>query len=128
VALVTPPPMLVPLGSRRTCWALAAFDAALATWMATTGTWFDRTSPLTAVVTLGGRHQLVLWLAVSGLVILLVTAVVTGGFVSVDRRVRSAVAAAAVLTVVAGAGLLSFALFAAALVAVLAVLGRALLR
>jgi hypothetical protein len=52
-------------GTRRGLWILAVLDVGVVAWMAAMGEWFDETSRLTAVVTLGGNHLLVLWLAVA---------------------------------------------------------------
>ena len=51
----TPTP-ITPSG-RRVLWILLALDVAAVAWMLGMGEWFDRTSRLTSVVTLGGHHQ-----------------------------------------------------------------------
>ena len=63
-------------------WVLVALDVMVVAWMLAAGEWLDRTMP---VVTLGGHHLVVLWLAVSGFALLAGMALLTGGF-AVARR------------------------------------------
>jgi hypothetical protein len=51
-----------------------------------TGDRLDRTSRVTAVVTLGGHHVLVLWLGVVAFAMLATLAVLTSGFMVAPRR------------------------------------------
>src|SRR5947199_233109 len=63
-------------------WVLAALDVMVVAWMLSAGDWLDRTAP---VVTLGGHHVVVLWLAVAGFVLLAGMALLTGGFAVAHR-------------------------------------------
>ena len=58
-------------------WALVALDVMVAAWMLAGGEWLDSRM---SVVTLGGHHLVVLWLAVSGFALLAGMALLTGGF------------------------------------------------
>ncbi len=112
--------------ARRALWALIMLDALTGAWMAAAGGWFDRTSPLTALATLGGHHDWVLWLAAGSFAVLLGAAVRTGGFVVADGVTRALMALAAGAAVVAAAGLVALAAFVGGVVGLLAVVGRAL--
>jgi len=61
-------PSDVPLPSRFQwfLWTLAVSDVMVVAWMLSAGEWLDRNAP---VVTLGGHHSVVLWLAVAGFVL-----------------------------------------------------------
>jgi hypothetical protein len=117
----------VPPGSRRALWALAVLDVGVVAWMAAMGEWFDSTSRLTAVVTLGGNHLLVLWLAVAGFAILAALAPLTGGFTVVAPWQMVLIAAAGAVSVVALGGMLSIAALIWSGVLAAALLGRAFL-
>jgi hypothetical protein len=88
-------------------WALVALDVMVAAWMLAGGEWLDSTMP---VVTLGGHHLVVLWLAVSGFALLAGTALLT-----------------TLVSVVALAGALSVLLLLVLAVFLLALLGAAFL-
>jgi hypothetical protein len=117
-----------PARRSRCWWGLAALDGGLAAWMMAAGPWFDRTSALTSVVTLGGHHRIVLWSAVLALTVLLATAVRTGGFVVMNRTARTLVAIAGAVSVVALAGVVAVLALFTVVVVLIAVLGRALIR
>ena len=114
--------------ARRLPWALAGLDVMAAAWMISAGDWLDRQSRMTAVITLGGHHPVVLWLAVLGFGILAVLAPLTGGFAELNRVQLVALSVAGVLSVVAVAGIASVAALVVGTVLLVALLGRALLR
>jgi hypothetical protein len=118
----------LPDRARRLPWALAAFDVMAAAWMIAAGDWLDQTSRVTSVVTLGGHHLVVLWLAVLGFAILAVLAPLTGGFAELNRIQVVALSVAGVVSVVAVAGVASVAALVVGSVLLVALLGRALLR
>ena len=113
---------------RRLPWMLAALDVMAAAWMIAAGDWLDQTSRVTSVVTLGGHHLVVLWLAVLGFAILAVLAPLTGGFAELNRIQVVALSVAGVVSVVAVAGVASVAALVVGSVLLVALLGRALLR
>ena len=67
-------------GTTRLLWLVPICDMAAAAWMISAGSWFDQTSRLTSVVTLGGHHTLVLVMALVGFVMLAGLALPTKGF------------------------------------------------
>jgi hypothetical protein len=93
-------------------WLLMGADVVAAVWMSVLGPWFDETSRLTSVATLGGHHVLVMVLAVVGFVTLAVMAVCTAGFVMASPGQLVLVAAACVVSLVALSGFVSFVLAA----------------
>ncbi len=117
----------LPPGTRRALWILAVLDVGVVAWMTAMGEWFDTTSRLTAVVTLGGNHLLVLWLAVAGFAILGTLAPLTGGFAVVAPWQMVLIAAAGAVSVVALGGVLSIAALVWCGVLAAALLGRAFL-
>lgn len=122
------PPGPISTSGRRTLWSLALLDVMAIAWMLAAGDWFDRTSRLTSVVTLGGHHALVLWLAGAGLVALLVAAAMTGGFLWAGPVARGAIAVAGGVSAIAVGGIVSIAALVAGSVVMVAVLGRAFVR
>lgn len=118
----------LPDRARRLPWALAGLDVMAAAWMISAGDWLDRQSRVSAVITLGGHHLVVLWLAVVGFGILAVLAPLTGGFAELNRVQLVALSVAGVLSVVAVAGIASVAAFVVGTVLLVALLGRTLLR
>ena len=118
----------LPDRARRLPWALAGLDVMAAAWMISAGDWLDRQSRVTAVITLGGHHLVVLWLAVLGFGILAVLAPLTGGFAQLNRAQLVALSIAGVISVVAVAGIASVAALVVGTVLLVALLGRALLR
>lgn len=118
----------LPDRARRLPWALAGLDVMAAAWMISAGDWLDRQSRVTAVITLGGHHLVVLWLAVLGFGILAVLAPLTGGFAELNRLQLVALSIAGVTSVVAVAGVASVAALVVGSVVLVALLGRALLR
>ena len=121
--------MPVPLATRarRTPWLLAGSNATIAVWMVTAGDWLDQQSRLTAVITLGGHHQAVLWLAVFGFVLLAGLALLTAGFTTVGRTHLALLAGAGVVSLVAAAGVIALAAVLATAALVIAVVGWAVL-
>ena len=69
--------------ARRWLWAVIGLDAMCIAWMISMGDWLDRTSQLTAVITLGGHHRIVLVLAAIGFVLCAALAPLTHGFTEV---------------------------------------------
>lgn len=93
----------------RWLWILIGADVMAAIWMITAGSWFDA-HPLTVVITLGGHHRITLALAVVGFVILAVLAPLTQGFTLASRPQGALLATAALISIVALAGILSLTL------------------
>jgi hypothetical protein len=119
-------PQRVPLPGKYqlVLWALAVMDVMVVAWMLSAGEWLDRNAP---VVTLGGHHTVVLWLAVAGFVLVGAMAVLTGGFAEASRGLVPVVVLSALVSVVALAGVLSAALFVVLAVLLLTLLGAAFL-
>ena len=113
---------------RRVPWVLAGLDVMAAAWMISAGDWLDHTSRVTAVITLGGHHLVVLWLAVVGFAVLAVLAPLTGGFAELGPVHVVALSVAGVVSVVALAGVASVVALVVGVVLLLALLGRAFLR
>lgn len=118
----------LPDRARRLPWALAGLDVMAASWMVSAGDWLDRASRVTSVITIGGHHLVVLWLALLGFGILAVLAPLTGGFAELNRVQLVALSVAGVLSVVAVAGIASVAALVVGTVLLVALLGRTLLR
>lgn len=118
----------VPPGSRRWLWTLALLDVMAVAWMLAAGEWFDTTSRATSVVTLGGHHLVVLWLAVAGLTIFGVTAILTAGFTDATQPELVLIAVAGAVSVVALGGALSLIALVVGALLLVALLGRAFLR
>ena len=121
--------MLLPVPSayQLLLWVLVVLDVMVVAWMLSAGDWLDRTSLITAVLTLGGHHLLVLWLAVAGFALLGGMALLTGGFAVVSRGRVPFLVLSALVSVVANAGVLSALLFVATVVLLLTLLGAAFL-
>jgi hypothetical protein len=119
-----PSSMTVPGRFQLVLWVLAVLDVMVVAWMLSAGDWLDRTAP---VVTLGGHHVIVLWLAVAGFVLLGVMAVLSGGFTVARRELVPFVVLSALVSVVALAGVLSAVLVVVLAVLLLTLLGAAFL-
>lgn len=115
----------IPDKARLLLWALMIVDVMAAAWMLSAGEWLDRASAITAVVTLGGHHLLVLWLAVVGFATLAVVAIVTKAFAVAGRWHFPLLALGALASVVAASGALSVALLVVGVVLLVAVIGYA---
>lgn len=122
------PRLSLPDRTRRLPWMLAGVDVMAAAWMIAAGDWLDQASRVTSVITLGGHHLVVLWLAMLGFGILAVLAPLTGGFAELNRIHVVALSVAGVISVVAVAGIASVAALVVGTVLLVAMLGRALLR
>jgi hypothetical protein len=122
----SPGPVSPTPRAKRMLWAVATLDVMAATWMITAGDWLDRQSRVSAVVTLGGHHLVVFWLAVLAFAILAVVAPLTGGFATLAGVELGALSIAGVVSVVALAGILSVVGLVVGVVLLVAVLGRAL--
>jgi hypothetical protein len=105
-------------------WALVALDVMVVAWMLAAGEWLDGRM---SVVTLGGHHLVVLWLAVAGFALLAGMALLTGGFTVARRWHLLLVVLSALVSVVALAGVLSVLLLVVLAVFLLALLGAAFL-
>jgi hypothetical protein len=117
----------MPTGSRRWLWTLTTLDVMAVAWMLAAGDWFDTTSPVTSVVTLGGHHTVVLWLAVVGLATFGVTAILTDGFTEATQLEKVLIATASAVSVVALGGVLSVIALVVGAILLIALLGRAFL-
>lgn len=104
------------------------FDVGATSWMLAAGDWLDQQSRVTAAITLGGHHLVVMWLAIIGFVMLAVLAPFTAGFSEANRIQLAVLAVAGIASVVALAGMASVALLSIGVVRLLAILGRAFLR
>jgi hypothetical protein len=91
----------------RRLWIVAMLDMIGVAWMIAAGDWFDKTSKLTSVITLGGHHKLVLAMALLGFVMLAVLALLTDGFTAANRFHIALIVTACVISVIALAGALS---------------------
>ena len=78
-----------------------------AAWMISAGDWLDHQSRVSAAVTLGGHHLVVLWLAGFAFAVLAVVAPTSGGFAVVNRPQLAALSVAGAESAVALAGILS---------------------
>jgi hypothetical protein len=91
----------------RRLWMLAALDMVAVAWMIAVGNWLDQTSRLTAVITLGGHHVLVLIVSLAGFLTLTGGAVLTNGFRSASQLQLILITIGCVISVAALAGALS---------------------
>jgi hypothetical protein len=123
-----PEPHRVALSQRasRRLWLVAVLDMTAVAWMIAIGAWLDKTSRLTAVITLGGHHLLVLLLAFVGFLMLAVAALLTEGFTSAGKLGITLITIACLISVVALAGALSLILLLAAAALLLGFVGRLL--
>jgi hypothetical protein len=108
-------------------WALATLDVMAAVWTVSAGDWLDHQSRVSAAVTLGGHHLVVLWLAVAAFAILAVVAPTSGGFAVVSRVQLAALSVAGAASVVALAGILSVVGLVVGVVLLFALVARAVL-
>lgn len=97
-------------------------------WMIAIGNWLDDTSRLTAVITLGGHHWVVLIMALAGFLMLALAALLTGGFTSVGKLEITLITVACVISVVALAGALSLLALLVAATLLLGFLARPFVR
>jgi len=123
-----PGPLRLSRRAQGRLWGLAGGDVMAASWMIAAGDWLDRTNRVTSVITLGGHHLVVLWLAVLGFAILAVLAPLTGGFAELNRVQVVALSVAGVVSVVALAGIVSVAALVVGVALLAALVGRALIR
>jgi hypothetical protein len=109
--MLRPPPERTPVKlskrNARRLWIAAALDAVAIAWMISVGSWLDETSRLTAVITLGGHHMIVLITAVVGFLMLASGAVLTNGFRYANKLQLILITAGCVISVAALAGALS---------------------
>lgn len=116
----------IPDRARLVLWALAVADVMAVAWMLSAGDWLDRSSSVTAVVTLGGHHLLVLWLAAAGFVGSVLLTVLTRALTAVRRVHVPFLVAGAAISVVALSGALSVGLLIVGVVGVVALVGASL--
>lgn len=107
-------------------WSLAVLDVMVAAWMIPTGEWLDRASTVTAVVTLGGHHVVVLCLALGGLATLTVMTVLTRALTAAGRWHLPFIVAGALASVIALGGVLAVATVVVGGLLLVAVVGGAL--
>ena len=124
-------PTKVTLSERagRWLWIVAVLDMMAVAWMIGAGDWLDqKTAGFAEVITLGGRHWLVLILAAVGFVMLAGLAVLTDGFTSASRLEIGLITIACTISVVALAGALSAMLLLVVAALLLGFGGRLLFR
>jgi hypothetical protein len=109
---------------RRRLWLVAVLDMTAVAWMIAIGDWLDDTSRLTAVITLGGHHMVVLIMALAGFLMLALAALLTGGFASAGKLEVTLITVACVISVVALAGALSLIVLLVAAALLLGFLAR----
>ena len=128
--MLTPQPIRMALSERtaRRLWIVAMLDMVMVAWMIAAGNWFDQTSKLTAVITLGDHHKLVMILGLTGFGMLAVLALLTDGFTSANRLEVAVIIMACVISIVALAGALSAVLLLAFIAVLLGSGLRLLLR
>ena len=111
VVMLRPPPERRPVRlSKRTgrrLWIAAALDMVAIAWMIAVGSWLDHTSKITAVITLGGHHVLVMIIALAGFLMLASGAVLTNGFRYANRLQLTLITAGCVISIAALAGAIS---------------------
>jgi hypothetical protein len=117
-------PIAIPGRAQLALWGSAVMDVMAVAWMLSAGEWLDRSAP---VVTLGGHHLAVLWLAAAGFASLSGMALLTSGFAAASRWHVPLLVLCALMSIVALAGVLSALLFATFVVFVLTLLGAAFL-
>jgi hypothetical protein len=100
-------PVRLSKRNARRLWILAALDMVAVAWMIAVGTWLDRTSGVTRVITLGGHHVIVLIMAIAGFLILAGSAVWTNGFRTASKLRLTLITAGCIISVAALAGALS---------------------
>jgi hypothetical protein len=109
---------------RRRLWTVAVLDMTAVAWMIAIGNWLDDTSRLTAVITLGGHHMVVLIMALAGFLMLAIAALLTGGFASAGKLEITLITVACVISVVALSGALSLLVLLVAAALLLGFLAR----
>jgi len=117
-------PISIPGRTRLLLWGLVLGNVMVVAWMLAAGDGLDRSA---SVVTLGGHHVVVLWLAVAGFALLGAMALLTGGFAVASRGQVPFVVLSALVSVVALAGVLSALLFVVIAVLLVTLLGAAFL-
>jgi hypothetical protein len=117
-------PISIPGRAGLLLWTLVLGNVMVGAWMLAAGDWLDRSVP---VVTLGGHHLMVLWLAVAGFASLGGMALLTGGFAVARRGQMPFVVLSALVSVVALGGVLSALLFVVIIVLLVTLLGAAFL-
>jgi hypothetical protein len=109
--MLRPPPECRPVRlSKRTgrrLWIAAALDMVAIAWMIAVGSWLDHNSKITAVITLGGHHVLVMIIALAGFLMLASGAVLTNGFRYANRLQLTLITAGCVISIAALAGAIS---------------------
>ena len=111
----------LPKAAQLWLWALVIMDLVVAALMNVAGDWFDQTSKLSSLVTLGAGHRLILIMAVAGSATLACLAPLTIAFSRATDLEKVLLSLACVFSVVAATGTL-FATLLLALASVLAVI------
>lgn len=113
----------IPDKGRLLLWSLAILDVMAVAWMLSAGDWLDKSSPVSAVVTLGGHHIVVMCLALVGFAMLAGLALLTKAL-TVARPVHYPfIAVGALVSVVALGGVLSVAMLIVGVVLLVALVG-----
>ena len=97
----------IPEKARLLLWSLALLDVMTVAWMLSAGEWLDQSSRLTAVITLGAHHVVVLWIALVGFATLTLLTLLTRAFTDVGRLHVPFLVLGALASAVALAGVLS---------------------
>lgn len=117
----------LPAGTPRILWAVATCDMMAVAWMLAVGDWLDHTSRIGSVITLGGHHLVVLWLALASFAMLATLAPMTKGFTQTNRLHLTVISIAGAVSVGALAGVLSVVVLVVGSLLLIAVVGRMLL-
>jgi hypothetical protein len=124
-----PTRVLLSERTARCLWIVAVLDMMAIAWMIAAGDWLDQqTFGFAEVITLGGRHWLVLILAAVGFLMLAGLAVLTEGFTSAARLEIALLTIAGTISVIALAGALSAILLLVVAALLLGFAGRLLFR
>ncbi|MGH3613975.1 MAG: hypothetical protein ACRDRK_15570 [Pseudonocardia sp.] len=116
----------IPEKARLLLWSLAIADVMTVAWMLSAGEWLDRASPVTAVITLGGHHLVVLWLAVAGFTALALLTALTGALTAVRPIHVPFLVVGALVSAVAVGGTISVILLFVGVVVLTALVGTVL--
>jgi hypothetical protein len=111
----------LPKAAQLWLWGLVIIDLLVAALMNVAGDWFDQTSTLTSLVTLGVGHGLILIMALAGSATLACLAPLTIAFSHASDLEKVLLSLACVFSVIAGTGTL-FAILLLAVASVLAVI------
>jgi quinol-cytochrome oxidoreductase complex cytochrome b subunit len=116
----------IPEKARLMLWSLAVLDVMTVAWMLSAGDWLDRSSAVSAVVTLGGHHIVVLCLALVGFATLTVVTMLTRALAVAGRLHLPFIVLGALASVVALGGVLAVTVVVVGAMLLVAVVGGAL--